>query len=285
MTILDGEFDGNVRDVILYDFVVLHNKLDLLFTEQSRKDFTTCLLEFLTQQRNEAEAKSKEEENKLREEKEKERQKIRETYVREWDIGKDGLSEKKRFREMSQEEYVEQQRAKRINEFAPPQTATSSKSDTFDFKGKKVKSTGSPATSKSWADVRPQPGTPPPPDISDYQEEKGLYFSTAKNTVAPKVLYRNFVKAQEPTPIINEVDDESKKFGDENLERHPEENHVEIAPPPTYDYYGPVAKRSRQYDQNPFQSDLREAYEQGVKSLHKGPSNRKLSHVYDFAME
>lgn len=239
----------------------------------------------MTQQKNEADAKAKEEENKLREEKEKERQKIRETYIREWDIGKDGVNEKKRFREMSQEEYVEQQRSKRDNEFAPPQTATSSKSDTFDFKGRKVKSSESNATSKSWADVRPKPRTPPPPDISEYQEQKGLYFSTAKNTFAPKDLYRNFVKAQDPTPIFNEVEDHSKKLNDVNLERHPAENHAEIAPPPTYDYYGPVTKRSRQHDQNPFTSDLTEAYEQGVKSLHKGPSSHKLSQIYDFAME
>lgn len=241
----------------------------------------------MTQQKNEAEAKAKDEETKLREEKEKERQKLRETYIREWDVGKDGVNEKKRFREMSQEEYVEQQRAKRDNEFAPPQTATSSKSDTFDFKGRKVTSTDSPATSKSWTDVRPKPRTPPPPDISDYQEQKGLYFSTTKNTFVAKDLYRHFVKPQEPTPIINEVEDDSTKLDErnENLYRHPRENDSEIAPPPTYDYYGPVAKRSRQHEQNPFQSDLREAYEQGVKSLHKGPSNRKLSQVYDFSME
>lgn len=75
---------------------------------------------------------------------------------------------------MSQEEYVEQQRAKRIKEFAPPQIATSCKSDTFDVKGSKIKATERPATSKSWADVRPKPRTPPPPNISNYQEQKGL---------------------------------------------------------------------------------------------------------------
>lgn len=100
----------------------------------------------------------------------------------------------------------------------------------------------------------------------------------------PKVLYRNFVRAQDPTPIINEIDD-NRESHDENLERHSETNHAEIAPPPTYDYYGPAAKRGRQREENPFQSDLREAYEQGVKSLHKGPSSHKLSQLYDFSLE
>lgn len=240
----------------------------------------------MTQQKNEAEAKAKEEENKLREEKEKERQKIRDSYVREWDIGKDGSKDKKRFREMSQEEYVESQRSKRNKEFAPPSTITSSKSDyTFDGKGSKVETTETPMPSTSWAEVRPKQRTPSPPNLSDYVEQKGLYFSTAKTRLEPKLLYTNFVRAQEPTLIVNELDVNSVEVNDENSERPSDENYTVIPPPPTYDYYGPQPVRSQQREQNSFQSDLREAYEQGVRSLNKGPSRRKLSELYDFAMD
>ncbi|XP_075984787.1 coiled-coil domain-containing protein 174 [Anticarsia gemmatalis] len=268
--------------------------------QENQKDFTTCLMEFLTQQKNEADAKATEEERKLKEEKEKERQKLREAYVREWDIGKEGIEGKQnKFREMSQEEYVEVQRSKRINEFAPPQTSTSTNAHAFDDRGRMVNSDGtharthsrsnartSPPTDtgdrnntapKTWADVRPRMKTPPPPDIGDLTDisQKGLYFSSNKKK-ENVVKYKNFVKAQEPTPIVNEVDDVDEEI------RNTESNN-EIAPPPTYDYYGPVAKKTK--FQKPFQSDIREAYAQGAKSLETKSSERKLPQHYDFTFD
>ncbi|CAG9568038.1 unnamed protein product [Danaus chrysippus] len=247
--------------------------------EEKKKDFTTCLLQFLTQQKDEADKKAKEEEEKAKKEREEERQKFREAYIREWDVGKDGVQGNvKKFREMSQEEYVEQQRSKRINEFAPPQTSTSEKSTyTFSKEGRKIDSDNK---TKSWSEVRPVK-TPPPPNISDITDDtnKGLYFTTKKPETVVK--YKNFIKATEPTPIVNELSD------DEDVQRQPESkfngNKAEIAPPPTYEYYGPEAKYRK--TDKPFKSDIREAMEQGTKSLETKESNRKIGKHYDFTFD
>ncbi|KAL4717289.1 hypothetical protein ACJJTC_017176 [Scirpophaga incertulas] len=252
----------------------------------NQKDFTTCLLEFLTEQKNEADKKAKEEEMKAKEEQEKERQKLREAYVREWDLGKEGVEGKiKKFREMTQEEYVEQQRSKRIKEFAPPRTSTSERSElTFDDSGRSV---GKLKKSlKTWADVRPNVRIPPPPDISDIivtEEQKGLYFSTSTQSKS-QMKYKNFVQPQESIPIENELSDHD----DDNTvprreKRKKSSNHVEIEPPPTYDYYGPAPKISK--TENPFKSDIREAYAQGAKSLENKPNDRQLSKQYDFTFD
>lgn len=261
----------------------------------------------MTQQKNEADAKAIEEERKLKEQAEKERQKLRDAYVREWDVGKEGVEGKtKKFREMSQEEYVELQRSKRINEFAPLHASMSSNSNVFDNRGKMLNYDGRPATNsgdegkpkiptpsdtadppvyqKTWTDVRPRSKTPPPPDIGDLSEssQKGLYFTSNKKK-ENNVKYRNFVKAQEPTPIVNEIYELEDAFEDREDTRDPESSITEVAPPPTYDYYGPVAKKAK--FKKPFESDVREAYAQGAKSLEAKISNRKLPQHYDFTFD
>lgn len=241
-------------------------------------------MEFLNQQKNEADKKAKEEEKRIREENEKERQKLRDAYIRDWDIGKDGVEGKvKQFREMSQEEYVEQQRSKRIDEFAPLKTnCDSDKSKyNFDSHGKKVELNGKQSETKTWSDVRPV-RTPSPPSIGEIniEAEKGLYFSTKKTEKVVK--YKNFVKTQEVTPIANELsDDENEKIVPEKRKLVGE--HAEIAPPPTYDYYGPIPKHRR--PEKPFTSDMRDAMAQGSKSLEHKESNRKLPQHYDFTFD
>lgn len=263
--------------------MLIINSLIIFFIAENQKDFTTCLLEFLTQQKNEADAKAMEKEKKLKEEQEKERQKLREAYVREWDLGKEGIEGKvKKFREMSQEEYVEQQRDKRIEEFAPPQTSTSGNSNIFDDKGNKLGNKEATAT-KTWADVRPRAKTPPPPEIGDLNEiqNKGLYFSSSKKNDGPTVKYRNFVRAQEPTPIIDELEETDSVASNTRTEKRKHDSvSVEVPPPPTFEYYGPTIKQTK-FDK-PFESDIREAYSQGAKSLETKSSGRKLPQHYDF---
>lgn len=273
-----------LEGLAVFDITIEHK---FVFTTENEKDFTTCLLEFLTQQKNEADAKAKEEEKKIREENEKERQKLREAYVREWDLGKEGVEDKvKKFREMTQEEYVEQQRSKRIDEFAPPQTSSSSKSlNTFDEKGRSVSSESNSSAPKTWSDVRPKAKTPPPPDIGDLSalnEQKGLYFTSSKKPTTVK--YKNFVQPQEPVPIENELSDEDDSVQKPKPQKRKSEmEHAEIAPPPTYDYYGPTPKHSR--PKKPFESDIREAYAQGAKSLESKGNERQLSKQYDFTFD
>ncbi|XP_023945433.1 coiled-coil domain-containing protein 174 [Bicyclus anynana] len=254
--------------------------------EEKKKEFTTCLLKFLTEKRDEADKKAKEEEKKAREEQEKERQKLRDAYVREWDIGKEGNEDKpKKFREMTQEEYVEQQRAKRIDEFAPVKSSNSVNStNEFDTQGRRLNSNTDTVKVKTWSDVR-RVEAPAPPVIGDISDasQKGLYFSTKKNEAILK--YKNFVKAQEPVPINNELSDDevSGNTRPKPDKRKDGEEYVEIEPPATYDYYGPIPK-NRKLDK-PFNSDLREAMAQGNKSLERKESSRKLPEHYDFTFD
>lgn len=272
---------------------------------EDRESFTKSLLEFLTKQRDEADLEAKAEENKKKEEEEKERQKLREAYIREWDLGKDGVEDKvKKFREMSQEEYVEQQRDKRLDEFAPFQSSSSSKSNyTFDDSGSVV---GGFTPAKSWSEVRPKAKTAPSPaplDINDIEIQKGLYFSSKQQKedniipssvnerIIPRtpiisnvgtkrdVKYKNFVRSEEPTPIVNELNDDETDVQVRVNDKRSIDG-AEIAPPPTYDYYGPIPKKVKH--QKPFQSDIREAYDQGTKSLESKSSSRQLSKDYDF---
>lgn len=202
-------------------------------------------------------------------------------------MGKDGVEGKaKKFREMTQGEYVEQQRSKRIDEFAPFTTNNDDEKSkyNFDSRGNKVEQSMKETETKTWSDVRPV--KTPPPSIGeiggDDDEQKGLYFSTKK--VEKAVKYKNFVKAQEATPIANELsDDEGKEKEIVPDKRKLDTQHAEIAPPPTYDYYGPVPKHRRL--EKPFSSNMREAMAQGSKSLELKESNRKLPQHYDFTFD
>ncbi|XP_045522418.1 coiled-coil domain-containing protein 174 [Pieris brassicae] len=256
--------------------------------EDKQNEFRKCLIEFLNEKKTEADNKANEEEKRLKEEREKERQKERAAYIREWDLGKEGVDDKvTKFRVMTQEEYVEKQRAKRINEFAPLEASTSRKSKfSFDTQGSKVNTQinmkeSDSTKKKTWADVRQEvrPLTPPPLHEINDLNQKGLYFSSKKSENSVK--YKNFVKSGDPIPIQNELSDE-----EDNVRRHDKrhnEYHSEIAPPPTYDYYGPEPKISKH--QKPFESDIRESFAQGTKSLETKSTGIHLPKHYDFTFD
>lgn len=219
----------------------------------------------------------------MKEEKEKEREKLRQAHVREWDVGKEGVAEKKKekFREMSQEEYVEQQRCKRIEEFAPPQveepfsTATHNSEKYFNDKGLLVESESSQSRAKTWSDVRPQVNTVISIPSEEESPQKGLYFTSNKKAVK----YKNFVQGS--TMIVNELNDEDSNQHKKSTKRK-EITHAEIPPPPTFEYYGPSVKQYR--TDIPFTSDLQEAYDQGMQQLEKKKGKANISEQYNFIL-
>lgn len=257
-----------------------------LFTyiSEIKKEYTTRLLQFLNEKKDEADNKAKEEARKIREEKEKEREKYRQEFIREWDVGKEGIGGEKveKFRQMSQEEYVEQQRSKRIDEFAPPQSSRKSNSkSSFDD----IVEPEYSQVSKSWSDVRPE-GRAAEHMPFDELDQKGLYFSSVKKPEKNRdVKFRNFVRSQEvPVLFTNEVVDVESAVQEKVPQKRArqETSYVEIAPPPTFDYYGPTTKYSK--SEVPFTSDIQEAYAQGIKVLEKKREKPKLSAQYDFIM-
>ncbi|XP_041982795.1 coiled-coil domain-containing protein 174 [Aricia agestis] len=252
--------------------------------EEKKEEYTKHLLEFLNQQKYEADAKAKEEERKKKEEIEKERQKLREAYVRDWDIGKEGVEDKvKKFREMTQEEYVEQQRSKRIDEFAPVKDDHHSKASkyVFDEHGRKVNTESDKPAEKTWASVRKieEPSMTFDEFVDNEMGEhlKGLFFTSKK---PKKINYKNFVKQQELVPIQNELDNEEGTTEKKIEKRKLLNEGAEIEPPSTFDYYGPVSKHRK--PQKPFDSDLSEAFAQGSKSLEPKESKARISKQYDF---
>ncbi|XP_050679418.1 trichohyalin isoform X2 [Leptidea sinapis] len=249
---------------------------------EDRKDaFLESQLEFLHEKRNEADAKAKEEERKRKEELEKERQKVRDSYIREWDLGKEGVEgDIKNFKEMTQEEYVEQQRSKRIEEFAPPtmNDSLAKRSEyLFDAHGSKIHS----EKPKTWSEVRHV--TPPAPIISDQNDDgaKGLFFSSKK--CEQTVTYKNFINTEDTTPIENELSEDEDIHCDGLKNRKRNATHTEIAPPPTIEYYGPNPKHRKA--EIPFESDIRESYAKGTKSLESKSSGIHLPKHYDFTFD
>ncbi|XP_049886126.1 coiled-coil domain-containing protein 174 [Pectinophora gossypiella] len=254
--------------------------------DDAKLQYKELIIDALNQIKADQDKRAKEKEQQIKEELEKERQKLREAHVREWDRGKDGVDEKvKKFKEMTQEEYVEQQRSKRIDEFAPLPTTSSSNTDSTMNDKVRLIPKKTPVCTKTWSDVLPKPKTPPPPVICDFtsdtENKKGLYFSTFKKS-QHNIQYKNFVKAQEPTAIINELSDGESDGESKSEKRQLESDHAEIPPPPTYEYYGPQAKKAKSH--KPFESDIREAFAQGTKNLEPKASNRRLPQQYDFSL-
>lgn len=136
------------------------------------------------------------------------------------------------------------------------------------------------STNKTWADVRPETDENFAINIESEEEKQGLFFSSSKR-VEKCVKYKNFVKANEPTPIINEVIcEENVDISKITQEKRKLNEHAAIPPPPTMDYYGPASKQSK--SDVPFKSDLHEAYAQGVKLLQPKHQKMKISKDYDF---
>lgn len=149
--------------------------------------------------------------------------------VREWDVGKEGVSTT-----LTQEEWVNRQRNQRNNEFAPPSSYSSNKK----FKGRQQKSHG----------FRPSFST-----SHDY---------SSKSLDSQPENWLNYDQPQDSNPANTTQDDNKTDY-------HSEERESEFAPPSTYEYYGPTSHRGRHYNAKPNFSAVEEAVSKGIAFLRK----------------
>ncbi|XP_035904095.1 coiled-coil domain-containing protein 174 [Anopheles stephensi] len=232
--------------------------------QQSGKD-TDQLFESAEEKRT---RKAEEKQRKKKEREERRRERERADHVRPWDEGKEQTGEdkewvpaKERF-VLSQHEWNDMKRSERIAEFAPPPAERPFSGRTGTQRPDRHSEPDSDASDSEETVVGPLPPTmtadsgaalediPLPEDVED-PARRSLFFTTKKNPPKKELKRRNLnavemvtpaaKKPSAPVPIVNELSDtEEPDRGRESAQLLPERRGVEIEPPPTYDYYGPV---------------------------------------------
>lgn len=207
---------------------------------------------------NSEEDKRKQEESKQQQEKERLLEEARKKHVRPWDIGKEGVKE---HYEMTQDEWVEKKRNERAEEFAPPQIYSKR-----EFRSS-VKTSNSGETDKSLKFTTKKFKT------KKGRREKVNVEAEVSDTLED--IYQSV--AMEPTPIENlceeaDFDDHNKTMHEkiyetETISSGSTRKGVEIAPPPTYEYYGPSDSKKRKYVKS--EVNIQNSIEAGLKFLRK----------------
>ncbi|GLV41319.1 uncharacterized protein CBL_04843 [Carabus blaptoides fortunei] len=208
---------------------------------------------------------------------EKVREEKRKRQIRPWDIGKEGV---KKHYEYSQEEWVDKKREERPKEFAPPSAfrpeprqRVSENEDgeepdrSLFFTTKKSKKHTKSDTSK--ADFYLDTSVPPPDFKQKTNSSINPYKRDDNETFGPYNVSQPF----ESVPIVDECID----FDDEQQRQETEESEVdddvqfenkrkgaEIAPPSTFEYYGPSSSKSKKVDAS---VSLEESIAAGLKFL------------------
>ncbi|XP_018576141.1 coiled-coil domain-containing protein 174 [Anoplophora glabripennis] len=231
------------------------------------------------------EDKKKQEELK-RQEEEKERllEEARQKHIRPWDIGKEGV---KKHYEMTQEEWVDKKRDERPKEFAPPQAYNKR-----DFRSS-VKASNSEDTDKSLKFTtkksRNRNKNKRKMHTTDTSHEKGI-ASIVEEDVHQSV-------ATEPTPIedlCTDIDFDDRLLAEYSKAMHDigvadtngtsERKGAEIAPPPTYEYYGPSGTK-RPKSAKP-ETNIQNSIEAGLKFLRKQVEEKQKTsrHRIDYTL-
>lgn len=209
------------------------------------------------------EAEKQKQKEKFEEEKRREKKRLQ--HIRPWDKGKEGVRE---HREYTQEEWVEKKRRERPSEFAPPtsfQKRSTGKSD-------KVS--------------------------ADSYEDKSLYFSTKKSGSGNKGEsskrglnpYKRNASPEIRTPIVNELSDDednSSRYqgsgrnddSDSDSGNSDRRRGVEIAPPPTFDYYGPSGSKRHKTDKK--KTNIEDSIAAGLNYLREQTEKKQKPHKRD----
>lgn len=222
----------------------------------------------IVQQTEEKKDDEKVKQSEIEEKKEQEKEVARKRHIRPWDIGKEGVRE---HYEYSQEEWNKKKRKDRPAEFAPPSSYhrpyVSEPRDKDDIseidktlyfstkKQKKLENRDRKDNGTFFVDTSKPPPTIRKHHINPYKTKETISYEQTTTVIS------------KPVPIVNECEDFDEEqdplFDDykqmqqnnsrstDSLESDSEsECHrgkgIEIAPPPTFDYYGPSGiKRSK----------------------------------------
>lgn len=212
------------------------------------------------------------EEKKSEEEKAKELKRRR--HVRPWDIGKEGVKE---HYEYTQEEWVEKQRKERKTEFAPPSsyqrgfksTVTNYKVSEEDkhslyFSSKKVKE----SDRKNESDGRKR----------RTDKDRDNVTATFKSTP----IENEIECMEESSGSINPYKTSSLYDSDDDSEANSSRGRgAEIAPPPTFDYYGPNNPKRIKTNNA---TDLEDSIAAGLKYLRQEAEKKRCSGKHDADM-
>ncbi|XP_077285926.1 uncharacterized protein LOC143911074 [Arctopsyche grandis] len=247
---------------------------------ESAPSVTSMLLDFVEEQKK----ASSENSRKEREAREIEAQKEREKFVREWDLGKED-SEKQRHKVMTQEEWVDKKRKERPKEFAPQSESrySNKKSTSFDDRGFYFDTQGdSSLRAPTWEDVRPTNSMDNPGTSLAAASNQSLYFTTKKRKDDIKNKYFdpsvNTGVTFDPVPIRNEAaEDDGVKI---DTKCPSERKGAEVAPPPTYEYYGPADRKRKKEEKK---IDVEESFEVGLHLLEEKALKKGQRKGRDFA--
>lgn len=205
--------------------------------------------------------KSEEELQKQKEQEERERllEEARQKYVRPWDVGKEGVKE---VEIMTQKEWVEKKRKDRPTEFAPPTTYRknfrAAESSTTEDKIETIEtlkfSTVKPKNKYKKYTVTTS--------SSDMEKLDQKAQSRKDPDVRVDMLLRDYRQTEEIIDLVSE-DNVCKRKG------------VEVAPPPTYDYYGPSSTKIKRNSKAG--TNIQESIEAGLKFLRKQVEQKEKS--------
>lgn len=225
----------------------------------------------------------KEAEEKAKEEK-------RRKHIRAWDVGKEGIVP---HYEYSQEEWVDKKRSERPKEFAPPSKYIETKhkrrenedndhdddddyveqKNSLYFTSKKSKTKYVKKKSinpyKNNSDDSDETKDERPTSFSHSSRNMNYYKNDSSNDSDSDQLYDepSSTTTFKPTPIIDEcvtIPGKSETKFETKSETKPKRKGAEIAPPPTFDYYGPSS--TKQQKANTF-TNLEDSIAAGLRFL------------------
>ncbi|CAH1183265.1 unnamed protein product [Phaedon cochleariae] len=229
------------------------------------------------------EDKKKEEEKKQQEERERILDEARKKFIRPWDIGKEGVKEKE---VMTQEEWVEKQRKERPEMFAPPKTysrqnfrSNEKKNDMEDtnkslrFSTKKIPKSHKNKQSRTQLGINPFKKNVQEDTIIDVDED---YVEIPQSSPIEPTLIEDLTDSRDfEDRLLGDYSTISQTIDPDYSNDSDRGRGVEIAPPPTFDYYGPTSSKiPRRSEQS---KPLEDSIEAGLKFLRKQVEHKEKS--------